>query len=166
MTASTPIYLDTNVLILLLESQTPESKALQELLKRSRDHETPPFITSALTFSELLVRPYRLGQTIIAQEYRYLSHGNAWLSVAPVTASILDVAALLRAERRALKLPDAIHVASALSAGCSHLMTADTGIGPVSALTHPLVGAIQIEPLTLLRPDLPTLTSLLQSIAP
>ena len=49
---------------------------------------------------------------------------SAWLSVLPVERTILIEAARLQAQLT-LRLPDAIHVATAVAAGCSTLLSND-----------------------------------------
>ncbi len=56
-----------------------------------------------------------------------------------------------------LKLPDAIHLATALGTGCSHILTDDRGIGRAS-----LPADAQIE---ILRPDATTLDALIQELS-
>jgi hypothetical protein len=93
------------------------------------------------------------------------------LKVGPITSDITGIAAKLRALHKSLKLPDAIHVATALAFGCTHLLTADTRLKNVyhlppdpkfAASSHVYVSQHSLE---IIRPDQPTLTGLLAEFA-
>jgi predicted nucleic acid-binding protein len=165
MTPPRQIYLDTNIFVLFKEAKTRESLLLDKLLEFGPQHQVPLFSTSALTFSELLVKPYRDLDEGLIQTYIAWSQTTAWLTVAPITGDILNVAALLRAQRSRLKLPDAIHLATAVGLTCTHFLTADMGLETIERITHPVLGDLTMSPLTVLRPDELTLTSLLKSLA-
>jgi predicted nucleic acid-binding protein len=157
------IYLDTNVLISLGEPLTLTGRLLASVVLAERD--LPPlFITSRLAFAELMVKPLRDGDAIAASVYSSWAQPSSWLSVCEVDAPVVDLAALLRARVPRLKLPDAIHLASALVHRCSHLMTADLALQDVPALEHPFLGSIEMTPLAIIRPDEPSLAALLESL--
>jgi len=62
-------------------------------------------------------------------------------------------------------LPDAIHLSTAIGTGCTHILTDDRGIKDEYRLRYRQDGfAGETAPLTVIRPDEPTLTSLLQSL--
>jgi predicted nucleic acid-binding protein len=166
MTLFPLVYLDTNILIALLEDEFEKGDALRKTIAGHRRSDAAPrFLTSALTFSELLVKPYRDHAHAAAQFYVALRAGNYWLSVVPVSEQVLDLAAALRAARRSLKLPDAIHVATAMQSGCSHLLTEDEGIQTGEPALHPLTGA-GLTPVPVIRPDAPTLSAILKDLTP
>ena len=157
-------YWDTNIFIILREQTGSAHDLLWQLLEVARAR-TLPISTSALTFSELMVKPLQQGNGDLLKTYEDWSSSAQWMDIWPINRPILERAALLRASRTGLKLPDAIHVATALHIGCDCMMTADMGVKDVSELIHPLRGPLSIAPLTVIRPDEPTLTSLLQSLA-
>ena len=164
MTALRTIYFDTNIFITLREQSGVAHDLLWDILNTAKGR-VLPISTSALTFSELKVKPLQIGDLDLLQTYDEWSSSAPWMDIWPVTLPILDGAALLRATRTGLKLPDAIHLATALHLRCSDFLTADKGFKDVLELRHPTKGALDIVPLTILRPDEPTLTSLLQSLA-
>ena len=51
--------------------------------------------------------------------------------MAPVTLDVADLAAQLRAEHAALRLPDALHLAAALHVGCDYFVTGDRRLARV-----------------------------------
>lgn len=158
------LYLDTNILIALNEGEGPTQRLLEILLVRGFEKGIR-FSTSALTFSELLVRPYRDNKLELARAYYALAKGADWLDILPVTPAVLDGAAVIRARASRIKLPDAIHLASASQDGCDCVLSADLGLVDLGAFDHPLTKGLGVRPLTVLRPDEPTLTSLIESLS-
>ncbi|WP_423228347.1 type II toxin-antitoxin system VapC family toxin [Rhizobium tumorigenes] len=166
MTRPARVYLDTNIFIALVEQEGLVPSLLRALIRSKPDTLKPYFATSELTFSELVVRPYRDRDERSIFTYNAMLVTSSWLEVGPVDRSVLRYAAILRADHKHLKLPDAIHISTAMGCGCSHLLTADLGIRSEYELSHDQHGTL-IGPIStsVLRPDEPTLTSLLQSLA-
>jgi predicted nucleic acid-binding protein len=164
MTSSARLYLDTNILILLKEVQSPEQESLVALLTACRIWGNIPF-TSALTYSELLVKPLAEGHRDLIETYEGWATDTSWLQTVPISAEVLLIASLIRSHSRKTRLPDAIHIASAIVAGCDVFLSADLGITDIDELIHPLRGKVPITPLKVLRPDAETLTSLTASLS-
>lgn len=122
-------YLDVNVFIYALEGHAAFSEALGSLFEEVQNGRIAT-VTSEITLAEALVKPFREGRTDLATVYERFLQTRPSFAVLPVTRSILVEAARLRATTR-LKLPDAIHAATAQLAGCSVLLTNDTGIAAV-----------------------------------
>lgn len=167
MTPILRIYIDTNILISGFEDKSERGDIIGRLFSQAMEQMETPLRTSELTISELLVRPFENRDDRLIQEYRS-AFASSWLQAAPVDRNILELAALIRARRKRVKLPDAIHMATALTSNCTHFLTNDAGF---EGLAESLTGTSENWlgnwlPPKLLRPDLPTLTSLLQSIAP
>lgn len=158
------LYLDTNILITLNEGQGPVQRLLEILLVKGFQNGLR-FATSTLTFSELLVRPYRDTKLELARNYQALAEGPSWLDILSVTPDVLDRAAVIRARVSKIKLPDAIHLASASQHGCDGFLSADLGLSDLAAFNHPLFKGAGTTPLTILRPDEPTLTALIESLS-
>lgn len=157
------LYLDTNILIELNEGEGTERPRLEQLLARGA-RSGMSFATSALTISELLVKPYRDRKLDLARTYYALSQGLEWLSVVPVSDEVMDLAALVRARYSKLKLPDAIHLASAARYRCQAFLSADQGIEDLIIADHPLFETRPPISVAIIRPDEPTLLSLLEGI--
>jgi predicted nucleic acid-binding protein len=119
------LYVDANVFVRLFEGNDKLSAALARLFLREPTGQRPLLATSELTFAELVVVPIREGNEQLVQRYDNWTRSNEYLEIGPVDRAILWSAAALRARYSSLKLPDAIHVGTALKAGCSHFMTAD-----------------------------------------
>lgn len=164
MTPESRIYWDTNIFIMLREQSGACHELLWNILEALKNR-ARPFYTSLLTFSELKVKPLQNADADLVRTYEEWPVSSQWLDVLPVEKPVLEGAAVLRAGSKGLKLPDAIHVATALHVRCTYFLTSDMGIGSTEKLVHPIHGSLDITPLTVIRPDAPTLSSILQSLA-
>lgn len=166
MTVFERIYLDANVLIDLAQDQGKVGSLLQIIVNsHPKEGREPLFITSELTFSEVLVRPYRDRLESLARFYFRIRSGMYWLDVIPVAFAVLERAAALRASFKSLKLPDAIHIGTSQITSCSHFLTNDRGLSNIAAARHPF----REEPMSsvnVIRADADTLSSILREVAP
>jgi predicted nucleic acid-binding protein len=117
------VYLDTNFFIYALEEVEPWGKIARKILV-ALDARECVAVTSELTLAECLVKPLELGRSEVAEAYRDLLTDRPSLNVVPITREVLVEAARLRASTR-IKLPDAIHSATALEGKCSSFLTND-----------------------------------------
>ncbi len=141
MALSDRIYLDANILIRAFEGKDEISEALNRLLFHSSVPERAPFVTSSLTFAELLVLPIRNNDADLVATYRHWSRSNRYLEVVAVEGGLLLSSATLRARNLGLKLPDAIHIATAMTARCRVLLSFDrrlTGRYEITGIDHDL----------------------------
>lgn len=125
------IYLDANILIAALggDANSDIASPLLDIIGSvGPTAAVVPFVTSELSLAETLVRAIRNGDEPQEQGFENALTSSGWLEVVPVSRGILWAAASLRAKYPRLKLPDAIHVATALSADCPSTLTADTGL--------------------------------------
>jgi len=116
------IFWDTNLFIYLFEGSALFGQHVvalrQKMLARGDE-----LLTSTLTVGEVLIKPLKLGETKLANEYR---------RAIPATATLLQLdenAAALYAKLRcdaALRAPDAIQLACAGSHGVDLFVTNDT----------------------------------------
>jgi predicted nucleic acid-binding protein len=166
MIAVERVYLDTNVFIMLSEKTLRLQQLLVEMISAQPIGKPPIFATSELTLSELLVKPYQNGDDRLIDGYESLILNSEWLDVRPVDRGVLYFAAVIRAQYHHLKLPDAIHISSAIGQHCSHLLTDDHGIKDRYDVVHSRYGSLAgSDSLTVIRPDEPTLTSLIESLS-
>ncbi len=117
------IYLDTNCVIYSVEHVAPYAALLYPLWRSAGAGECS-LHTSGLTLTETLVAPLKSGNALIADTYRRLLKESPDLRLVDVSLEVLERAAQIRADL-GLRTPDAIHAASALVAGCTHLITND-----------------------------------------
>lgn len=132
--AGNRIYLDTNLLIYAVEEIMPYAEQLRPLLQAA-DRGEISLVTSLLALGETLVMPYRKGDDVLIKIYReLLMCPPPGLFVAPLEAVILERAAQLRATADGLRLPDAIHLATAESEHCNLFLTNDRRLRGVKVL--------------------------------
>lgn len=122
------VYLDSNIFIYLIESPVSKYPMLFKFMQLV-EQGTISAVTSDLTFGELLVKPYA-EDAALADAYFELLNNSPVLKLAPVDREIIILAARLRSLRRGLKLPDAIHLATAEHYGCDAFMTNDRDVNP------------------------------------
>ena len=131
---SRSVYLDANVFIELWENVGTEAHRIlwrMLILGMERDWR---FVSSELSLAEVLVDP--IAKAKISQDwsvvdrYRFQIYDKKPLQkVSPVTRKVLDMAANVRSENATIKLPDAIHLATALLENCSIFVTNDQRFG-------------------------------------
>jgi predicted nucleic acid-binding protein len=127
------LYLNANIFIEAMETAGADGDHAWWILDAARDGEFD-LVTSELTIAEVLVQPIRNGDDELAKAYRDMLRPTDMLELVPVSTTVLESAAYLRASRRALKLPDAIHLASALRAEVRYFVSRDQGIPDVDGL--------------------------------
>lgn len=127
--AGRSVYLDANVFIYGVERVAPFG-AWAEAFVRGVVAGDARAVTSEIALAECLVMPLRLEHDARVLAFTSLLRSAGGLVVHPVTRNVLVEAARLRSESR-LKLPDAIHAATARLAGCDVLVTNDAGIAAV-----------------------------------
>ena len=149
------IYIDTNIFIAGFETRSDLAERIAMLFSSALIQTPPRFVTSELTLAELLVRPYRNHDAVLIDLYDSLISSSPWLEVWSVTREVLAAAASRRAGDSSRKLPDAVHIATAGLAGCSHLLSADKGIGPAQG---------ESLPFSRLQPDRQTIEKLIESL--
>jgi predicted nucleic acid-binding protein len=128
----TRIGLDTPVFIYHIQESSPFSSAaslvLEQLTQRSVSG-----VTSVLTLTELLVRPYQMGRRGLAIHYEALVRAIPSLAVVDTDARIARQAAVLRATHR-LRTADAVQVASSLEHGATAFVTNDVRLRRISEI--------------------------------
>lgn len=117
-------YWDANAFITLVENGGAISERLGELLERAFDEEIT-IVTSELTLAELLVRPLRDGNAERVYVYRDLLAATGTIDARPVSLDVLVATAQIRADHPSVKLPDAIHLATAEITRCMYFLSAD-----------------------------------------
>jgi len=115
-TTTKKVYFDTNVLIYLIEKNLTYHDKIASLIA-SLDQQGCEVFTSELTLAECLVKPFADDDKQSQAIYTKNIKNSDFLKVKPVTRKILVEAARLRSLYKN-KLPDSIHLATALAAGC------------------------------------------------
>jgi len=125
--AGQSVYLDSNVFIYAVEGITPYVHPLRELLEAVETGSVSA-VTSELALAELLVRPVADEHVSLQSQYKEMLQSGDGFQVVPISRPILVEAARLRGSLRALKLPDAIHIATARASGCTVFLTNDRSL--------------------------------------
>jgi len=117
------VYFDTNCLIYWLEYK-PLWEALVtarlSVLRAAGDE----LAVGDLSRAECLVGPFKSGDTGLESRYRAFFADADVISL-PMTIPVFERAARIRARSVAIKLPDALHWATAIEHGCKSFVTAD-----------------------------------------
>lgn len=154
------IYVDANIVIAMFEAEGPLRERLRGLVEIA-EQRTGLLVTSELTLAECLVAPLRILETPGADQaaaadliaaYEEAIRPAAAIDMVSVDRRVLTDAALLRARFGSLKLPNALHLATALAAGCDTFLSAD-------AKAAAIAGRIGLSPLL---PTIETVDQLLR----
>jgi predicted nucleic acid-binding protein len=132
LTLSGRIYLDTNIFIYALEGY-PVFRTVLTTLFNALDRGELMAVTSELTLAEVLVKPLLDRHAERQAAYLQVLQPSPSLHMAPVSRDVLLAAARLRAET-GLKLPDAIHAATAQLMGCEQFLTNDARVTSLPGL--------------------------------
>ena len=123
MLQGSSLYLDSNVFVYWLEDYPEYTALLEPIFERIEAHRLRAF-TSTLTLAEVLVKPHKDRRTELAEQFRGYLCESPVLELCEVSVEILVRAAIIRSAS-ALKLPDAIHVATADMMKCDAFVTND-----------------------------------------
>lgn len=126
------VYVDANLIIYRVEQVEPYLSACASMWEAA-EQGLVHLVTSDLTLLEVLVKPIRDGNNVLASIYRAMFDNAMEISSIAITKNILDIAGTLRA-KHGLKSPDAIHAATALHLNASSFITNDSGFRRVPNL--------------------------------
>jgi predicted nucleic acid-binding protein len=130
------VYLDTNVFIRAFEASPEEVHELLNAFAFMQhtfiQHMRKLAVTSELTLAELFAPKWTNDGTPVAAStvkrrfYLNLIVWSGFIDLRPVSRTILIETADLRMHAR-VKLPDAIHIVTAIEARCAYFMSGDRG---------------------------------------
>ena len=126
------VYLDANGFIYSIERIDPYRSLLDTLWLTVSTWKVK-VVTSELTLLEVLVKPLKVGDATTATLFRTVLKHTPDVQMLPITESVLEAAANLRATL-GLKTPDAIHVATALLNNSTLFVTNDSAFRRVTDL--------------------------------
>jgi predicted nucleic acid-binding protein len=132
LTLSGRVYLDTNIFIYALEGY-PVFRAVLTTLFEALDRGEVTAVTSELTLAEVLVKPLLDRHAERQAAYLQVLQPSTSLQIVPVSRDVLIAAARLRADAN-LKLPDAIHAATAQLTSCDQFLTNDARLTSLRGL--------------------------------
>ena len=122
-------YLDANTVIYAIEGYA-EYFNLPAGLLAPLDNGDFTAVTSEITLVETVVGPRKAGDAATEADYRDFLTPSAHLAIEPVSMRVLEKVIDLRSQY-GLKIPDAIHLATGLIAGCTVFVTRDASWGKV-----------------------------------
>ena len=135
------LYLDANILIYFIEG-APELRARVRYALAQADKRAIALATSQLTIAECLRGAWRRRDQALVDVYRAFFSAEDLVRPVAVDTEILAGAAEFAASYQ-VKLIDAIHVASAVSAGCQALLTNDKRLRAPAALRALQLGELE-----------------------
>ena len=136
------IYLDASCLIYSVERVEPYRTLLEPMWQQAQDGNLT-IVSSPVLVVEALVKPLQVGNVEIEIQYRELFASNA-VRLLEASYEVFEDAARLRAET-GLKIPDALHAATALRADCALFITNDTDFRRVRGLPIVVLDDLLIE---------------------
>jgi len=125
------VALDADVLIAFLDASDPQHATAVDTL-RPRLSTGEQLLIAASVYAEILVRPIQRGTDHIVDSFI----DAIGAKIVPIDRHIARRAAQLRGAHRALRLPDAISLATALTAG-TQLITLDRSLAKTADLELP-----------------------------
>ena len=125
------VYVDANAIIYSVERVEPYRGLLAPMWEEARAGRFT-LASSELVALETLIRPLRDGNARLEMLFRSIL-AAAEMDLIPATLATWDDAARIRAVT-GLKTSDALHAATALSAGCTLFITNDTDFRRVEGL--------------------------------
>jgi predicted nucleic acid-binding protein len=117
------VYLDTSSFIFYVEGIDPYATELDPLFA-AIDQGTIEAVTGEITVAECLVKPMRDRNSVLIRAFHQTLQNKTYFQLAPITRVLWESAADIRS-RHSIKLPDAVHLATAESVGCTTLITND-----------------------------------------
>lgn len=123
------LFLDANVLIPMIEQSNPYADRLRGLFDPWLPDPSFRIVTSELVLAECMVGPLRTGQRAFRELYELIREEDI-VELVSVSWDVVVTAASLRARHRELKMPDSIHLASAMLSGCDSFLTDDARLKP------------------------------------
>ena len=134
------VYLDTNIFVYFLEGMSPFNEAMKKIFQ-SIENSDIHAVTSELSLAEVLVKPFSDKNDFLIRKYEELFVSKASFEVLPIKRNVLIEAAKVRF-KNGCKLPDAIHIATALAEKCSYFLTNDKRFGKTSGIQTLLLSEI------------------------
>lgn len=117
------LYLDTAPFIYFLEKSSLYFDKIRDFFIRCKNQDIP-LVTSAMTVEEYCVFPLSQHDSQAVSNFDAFLNGMH-VAVVPADKDIALKAAKIRAEYKGFKALDAVHLATALSGGCSAFITND-----------------------------------------
>lgn len=126
------VYIDANIFIYFLDGQEPFFSMVHPFLEAVIEGEIIAYTGDAV-IAEVMVHPYKQGNLATIERFKAFFAQDNFLSTLSHDAKAFDLASQLSGTK-GMKLVDSLHMATALQAGCSYLITHDKGIKSVDGI--------------------------------
>ena len=120
------VGIDTAPLIYFIEKHPSHAAKLKPFFAAAEQREFR-IVTSIVTLLEVLVHPLRSGRDDLVREYRDILLRSPVLTALAISEEIAEEAARLRASFN-VKTPDALQLATAITAGATSFLTNDQNL--------------------------------------
>ena len=144
MSSGPRTYFDTNVFITAFESAGARSDHAWWLLDAIEAGEFQGS-TSEITLAELLVKPLEENVIDLVESYKQIIRPTLGFDVLPISRDVLIQAATIRAGRKSVKLPDAVHVATAQQLGCTFFVSGDRRLELLAGMRQLVLGPLTLD---------------------
>lgn len=118
------VGVDTAPLIYFIEENADYVDAVRPFFE-ALDRGDLRVVTSTVTLLEVLIHPFRQSNRELARQYEDILLNTDGLSTISLSPEIAEIAAQLRAQHN-LRTPDAVQIATAISAGATYFLTNDS----------------------------------------
>ena len=119
------VYIDTNIFIYFLERDVRYFDVIVPFFQLFESGKALAY-TGDVAVAETLYKPYQVGDGERVQTLLAFFGNDEFITVLQHDTQVFHLAAQLAAKRK-MKLIDALHYATAQSAGCRFILTNDTG---------------------------------------
>ncbi len=119
------VYVDTNIFIYFLDRHDRYFDSVVPFFQLFSDGLSVAYTGDAVV-AETLYRPYQVNDTLRVSEFKEFFNNDEFITVLSHTKKVFELAAEL-SPKRAMKLIDALHYATAALAGCKFILTNDHG---------------------------------------
>ena len=123
LNSNSTIFFDTAPFIYYFEDNPNYGQLINQLLSSIYENNSS-FVTSYITYIELITKPKQLGRDDIVAKYRDFFTNSDNLSLYPLNLIVSEKVAEIRAHYN-FKTPDAIQIATALICGADYIITND-----------------------------------------
>jgi predicted nucleic acid-binding protein len=126
------VFLDTAPLIYFIEGHSQYQQKLKQLFALN-DEGDFRFLSSTITLLEVLVKPLKVGENKIVEQYKTILTNAEGIDIFEITIHITIKAAELR-EKYNIRTPDALQVATAIERQADYFLTNDLRLKSVKEI--------------------------------
>jgi len=126
------LFVDTAPFIYYIEGSSQYNEKLKSLFDLNANGEVL-FYSSTLTLLELLVKPLKLGEKALANQYEDILTNSSNIHIYEISVEISKKAAELRAKYN-LKTPDSIQISTGIVKGADYVLTNDSELKRVKEI--------------------------------